>query len=73
MWLVETLILLFFISFFLQQEVPERPPRLFQCSNASGKFRVEEIPDFTQDVRYIGFLSSLDIAIVTVEFHVGSC
>jgi hypothetical protein len=33
----------------LEQEVPERPPRLFQCSNASGKFRVEEVPDFTQE------------------------
>eukprot|EP00118_Oscarella_pearsei_P028746 m.2821 g.2821 ORF g.2821 m.2821 type:complete len:815 (+) comp8926_c0_seq1:165-2609(+) len=33
----------------LQQELPERPPRLFQCSNASGRFRVEELPDFVQD------------------------
>lgn len=35
---------------WLAQELPNHPPRLFQCSNASGKFRVEEIFDFAQDV-----------------------
>lgn len=34
----------------LVQEVPSHPPRLFQCSNASGHFNVEEIFDFAQDV-----------------------
>lgn len=29
-------------------EQEDRPARLFQCSNASGSFRVEEITDFTQ-------------------------
>lgn len=32
-----------------QEEVQLSPPRLFQCSNASGSFRVEEIVDFTQE------------------------
>ena len=31
-------------------QVNERPPRLFQMSNASGYFRVEEIYNFNQDV-----------------------
>ena len=35
---------------WLQQVVPTYPPRLFQCSNASGRFNVEEIFDFAQDV-----------------------
>ena len=36
---------------WLQEVVPTYPPRLFQCSNASGRFNVEEIFDFAQDVR----------------------
>ena len=35
----------------LQEEESEHPARLFQCSNASGNFIVEEIPDFGQ-VKY---------------------
>ena len=35
---------------WLQEVVPTYPPRLFQCSNASGRFNVEEIFDFAQDV-----------------------
>ena len=31
-------------------QVNERPPRLFQMSNASGYFKVEEIYNFNQDV-----------------------
>lgn len=31
--------------------VPSHPPRLFQCSDASSKFIVEEIFDFSQEVR----------------------
>ena len=38
-------------SKWLAQELPNYPPRLFQCSNASGRFNVEEIFDFAQDVR----------------------
>ncbi|XP_053150979.1 advillin [Hemicordylus capensis] len=33
----------------LQQEVPDHPPRLFECSNKTGRFVVIEITDFTQD------------------------
>ncbi|XP_022109337.1 advillin-like isoform X1 [Acanthaster planci] len=33
----------------LETEVPDFPPRLFQCSNASGNFMVEEIHEFTQE------------------------
>lgn len=32
----------------LQEEESDHPVRLFQCSNASGRFVVEEIPDFSQ-------------------------
>nr|XP_020640277.1 advillin isoform X1 [Pogona vitticeps] len=33
----------------LQQEFPDHPPRLFECSNKTGRFVVLEITDFTQD------------------------
>ncbi|XP_065059180.1 advillin-like [Rhopilema esculentum] len=33
----------------LKEEATNYPPRLFQCSNASGRFSVEEIPDFDQE------------------------
>ncbi|KAF7240355.1 Advillin [Varanus komodoensis] len=33
----------------LQQEVPDHPPRLFECSNKTGRFIVIEITDFTQE------------------------
>uniref|UniRef100_A0A8C6X8P9 Advillin n=1 Tax=Naja naja TaxID=35670 RepID=A0A8C6X8P9_NAJNA len=33
----------------LQQEIPDHPPRLFECSNKTGRFVVTEITDFTQD------------------------
>ena len=42
-------------SKWLAQELPSNPPRLFQCSNASGKFNVEEIFDFAQDVSQFFF------------------
>ena len=38
---------------WLAEELPSNPPRLFQCSNASGKFNVEEIFNFAQDVSVI--------------------
>lgn len=34
---------------WLEEVVPTVPPRLFQCSNASGRFNVEEIFDFSQE------------------------
>lgn len=34
---------------WLEEVVPTVPPRLFQCSNASGRFKVEEIFDFAQE------------------------
>ena len=34
----------------LQEEDHSFAPRLFQCSNASGTFRVEELQDFDQEV-----------------------
>ncbi|KAK0145517.1 Advillin [Merluccius polli] len=33
----------------LQQVVPDHPPRLFECSNKTGRFMVEEIMHFNQD------------------------
>ncbi|XP_074836545.1 advillin isoform X2 [Carettochelys insculpta] len=33
----------------LQQEVPDHPPRLFECSNKTGRFAVTEVTDFSQD------------------------
>ena len=33
---------------WLEEVLPSNPPRLFQCSNATGKIRVEEIFDFAQ-------------------------
>lgn len=38
---------------WLAEELPSHPPRLFQCSNASGKFNVEEIFDFAQEVSFL--------------------
>ena len=38
---------------YIQEVIPTQPPRLFQCSNASGRFIVEEIFDFTQEVRNV--------------------
>ncbi|XP_068702988.1 gelsolin, cytoplasmic-like isoform X2 [Montipora foliosa] len=33
----------------VEKEKPQYPPRLFQCSNASGAFKVEEIFEFSQE------------------------
>ena len=38
---------------WLSEVVPTYPPRLFQCSNATGRFVVEEIFDFAQEVRIL--------------------
>ncbi len=38
---------------YAQVDNEERPPRLFQCSNASGVFTVNEISEFTQVYAYI--------------------
>ena len=40
-----------FLAFFMQEVIPSQPPRLFHCSNASGRFLAEEILEFTQEVR----------------------
>ena len=32
----------------LQKEVPLHAPRLFECSNQTGRFQMEEVNDFTQ-------------------------
>lgn len=36
-------------GYYFEQELPEYPARLFLCSNASGRFEVEEIFNFTQE------------------------
>lgn len=36
----------------LEEQTPSYPPRLFQCSNASGRFTVEEIFDYSQEVSH---------------------
>uniref|UniRef100_A0A8C8SIQ7 Advillin n=1 Tax=Pelusios castaneus TaxID=367368 RepID=A0A8C8SIQ7_9SAUR len=33
----------------LQEEVPDHPPRLFECSNKTGRFVVTEVTDFGQE------------------------
>ncbi|XP_012936181.1 advillin [Aplysia californica] len=33
----------------LEGQLSDMPPRLFQCSNASGRFKVEEVVDFSQE------------------------
>ena len=50
----------------LLEEVPSHSPRLFQCSNASGHFNVEEIFDFAQDV------STVKAVAMALSSHVGS-
>ena len=35
---------------WLAEVLPTHPPRLFQCSNATGNIRIEEIFDFAQEV-----------------------
>ncbi|XP_041478861.1 advillin-like isoform X2 [Lytechinus variegatus] len=44
----------------LQEEAPSQPPRLFQCSNATGNFRVEEISNFTQQDLIVDDVMLLD-------------
>ena len=34
----------------LEEVTPSHPARLFHCSNASGRFNVEEVFDFAQEV-----------------------
>lgn len=34
-------------------ENPLLPPRMFHCSDARGKFRVEEIDNFSQEVVHV--------------------
>ena len=46
-------IIYLFVYLIFQEEKPSYPPRLFQCSNASGAFKVEEIFDFSQEVEKI--------------------
>ena len=44
-----------FSDLIFQEERPSCPPRLFQCSNASGAFKVDEIFEFSQEVINITF------------------
>ena len=53
---------------WLQDVVPTHPPRLFQCSNASGRFKVEEIFDFAQDVS-IAFLLVHNTLVYAIEYY----
>ena len=56
---------------WLQEVVPTYPPRLFQCSNASGRFKVEEIFDFAQDVSNYSQCFHSDNVIMTLYFKTG--
>ena len=49
-WLKNRQNQLYINYFLLQEEDHSFAPRLFQCSNASGTFRVEELQDFDQEV-----------------------
>lgn len=37
------------VDYRLQQKVPDHQPRLFECSNKTGRFIVTEVTQFTQD------------------------
>jgi len=52
----------------LEEEVPTHPPRLFQCSNASGRFYVEEIFDFSQEVSRCTSINVLISSFLNVLF-----
>ncbi len=63
-------ILNIFSLFNLQVESLRSLPRLFKCSNASGKFQVTEISDFDQEV-YLAFYSYFLITLLQLfnPFH----
>ena len=59
----------------LQEELSEHPPRLFQCSNASGRFLMTEVGEFSQvktlcnKVRECIMLYSRSFTMVNVLLH----
>ena len=50
---------------WLEQIVPAYPARLFQCSNATGHFKVEEIFDFAQQVS--AFMDSISLQLLGID------
>lgn len=54
----------------LEEQTPSHEPRLFQCSNASGRFFVEEIFDFSQEVRrYMNLYINVFLYVLSLMYY----
>lgn len=55
-------------TFRLEKEDPLHSPRLFECSNQTGRFLMTEVADFTQDD-----LDEDDVMLLDTWEEVGLC